>query len=125
MSNYQEMTDAELDKRSGYIVRNFVVETISGIVLYNKDSEDILSDHLTNWNPTHPDSNQAERYLFPKIIEIIHGFDIEHAIPEDSACFTLVISKNDYAQVHDCEDPDKINRTKVIACLEASEKLNG
>ena len=77
------------------------------------------------WNPTHPDSNQAERYLFPKLGDNIH---IEFHWVNNHHVSIEVKKWCDKFQwmatgIYSESDLNKINRTKVIACLEAWEKL--
>lgn len=72
------------------------------------------------WNPTSPDSNQAERYLFPKVQKYV---DIRISFDDDGYQIIVYeengkkLFRNDYAK------PDEINRTKVTAALMALDEL--
>lgn len=73
------------------------------------------------WNPTHKDSNQAERYLFPKLIERETYINIIYGVDN----YGLVMVTKTKQRIESVSDGlDQINRTKVIACLEAMEKIN-
>lgn len=114
MSDYHSMTNEELDRAAG--------EMLDGIYL-----------GFDGWHPTSPASNQAERYLFPKLIE--KGLKIRMFFQLDD--FSAEIEQLQevengpdywdewvtigYGRKH---NPDQINRTKVIAWLKAMEKLD-
>lgn len=125
--NYNEMTNAELDRLSAEkfgIVKKFKAEIIS-------DSYMWPSDNTPNqvpifWNPTHPDSNQAERFLFKRLLEDVVVINTKYT--EDQPLLIWIGTAIDIDDEHEeicchTNDPDKINRTKTIACLEAWEKL--
>lgn len=72
------------------------------------------------WNPTHKDSNQCERWLFPKLkgkarLDIIFNLD--------GTCAIEVCGRSGYMFGFVVKDPDQINRTKTICCLKAMEEI--
>jgi len=115
MINYDSMTNEELDKAAADMV-GLEARYVS-----------------TTWNPTDPDSNQAERYLFPKL-RVEHGMTVKVTIDDwdlQISIYKLVGGgqRNEfcYKQVEFKDKHDTsptINRTKVIACLKAMEKIN-
>jgi len=148
-TNYQDLTNEELNKLAAEMVgwierlakdtdygtgdqygRHFCwAEPYDGKYKYSfrfftqcLDHETMLENEY--WNPTHPDSNQAERYLFPALAKV-NAISCRSMLGD--FCVTIALIGGD--MVGQCcsitENEDQINRTKVIACLEAMEKLNG
>ena len=120
MIDYQKMTDEELDKRAAEMVDiNYLLEEGH---LWERLSATGRRLICANWQPTHKDSNQIQWYLFPKVA----GYITEE---RDSAGYYQITidgeDKNqDTFQVKKLDCHNKINRTIVIACLEAWDKLN-
>ena len=145
--NYSTMSDDELDQLSidkfGWEIRIYlnnkwheVYDSDNKLVwsgiCYNQASTQIKPHQY--WSPTHSDSNQAERYLFPKI------FDKDITKRSTNIMITCETFKTDFivrvqkfvgfslplknlANIR-CDNPDQINRTKTIACFQAFDKLN-
>ena len=119
-TDYESMTDQELDRLSA---ERFC--EIEGIFIhYGKEFNELM--HKSKWHPTHPDSNQCERWLFPKL----HGSGLTISLYLDDLsktkiCYSVLIEKYKIFSIQiECYEFDKINRTKVIACLMAWDKLN-
>lgn len=107
MKPHEELTDQELDE---------LAREVFNIPRYNKDSYGITQE----FKPTHPDSNQCERYLFPKLwkdCSISINYNC-HEISITLPCGFVVY------ELTDVEHGD-FNRIKVIAALKAMEKLGG
>jgi len=67
--NYQDLTNEELDKLAAEMLGYAYGKNASGEnCLWNQTMHGDVH-FLSNWNPTHPDSNQCRQYLVPKIIE--------------------------------------------------------
>jgi len=139
-TNYQALTNDELDKLAAEMMGPTFFNYISHLS-YN-DGRAVIevqvcpTKDIFKWNPTDPDNNQVERYLFPKLKEDewlnietgylgpFFGVEISrhHLIIERSA-------KGDVSdmlaevEVNFKDNPNQINRTKLIACLEAWDKL--
>lgn len=130
--DYHSLSDSDLDKMAAEMTDIFVEEapndyrekvsypyiTISCGMPYIRHS--FHSDHWKKdrWNPTHPDNNQAERYLFPKL-QSKHKCIFETRTYSPNR-YQIEIGSYSIATT----DPDQINRTKVIAALEAWRKIN-
>lgn len=77
------------------------------------------------WEPCNPDSNQAERYLFPQFrgkCNIVFHYSmgsVEFMSPPRPR-WDILEKVPDYHLTD-----EHINRTKVIACLESDDKLKG
>jgi len=126
MTNFTDLSDTEIDKLAAEMMgMHYYVwcgSESSGKCKVCGFYSTQNSEHIDkNWNPTHPDLNQAERYLFPKLrpLEITCTFGKAEGISID-------VWKDGVTFLEDiqCDKDDKINRTKVIACLEALEKIN-
>jgi len=141
--NYTEMTDSELDKLSVEMLGGKKLSSPADYysttefwyrVHHNLKRGDWCTFGFNSnskiWNPTHPNSNQAERYLFPKFIEkgIRVKIDFRVIGPSGAYFISLFHEDEDNETLDGPPDmtpfPEQINRTKVIACLEAWEKLN-
>lgn len=109
-TNYEKMTDQELDK----LAAEMCGLTLGGSLFF-KHGE------LYDWNPTHPDSNQAERYLYEKLLK--SGCYPSMAYNADFTHDNVIWSTKTETLCKIRVDQKQINRTKVIACLEAWEKL--
>lgn len=132
-NDYSKLDDEELDRLAGerFIGHRYENEFGNGYYwdgvkpfhVKHDLSETLPKNHLV-WNPTHPDSNQAERYLFSKLklsfdnIECVTVFQKEGSYTEISKRGEKILSG-----IQNTDD-DQINRTKVIACLQAMDKLN-
>lgn len=110
--NYNEMSDAELDVLAAqtFDLKQFLYG--ANEVVYGYDT----------WRPCHPDSNQAERYLFPKLLDV-YNMKLSHDYHKDS--FYILFKKNGCRVLsgQTASEPDQINRTKVVAALEAWHRL--
>lgn len=119
------MKNSELDRLSAEMVIEIMIKFSNGTFAIKTPPDE---RHII-WRPTDKDSNQAERYLFPKLEEVIIGLDF---VPYRK---TIIITpypdetnsqwKCPWSVMLSCEDFDQINRTKVIAVLEAWDKLKG
>jgi len=139
VSKYSEMTNEELDKATLGIL-GWRVEPDSrrpnGFYFYDKNGN--LLTHFDKWNPTHPESNQCESYLFPKLRELCSQVlnDNEnisfqtHTYLDDDPYYEVSFEK----EMEDNNSSvttgpivqvsgEQMNPTKVIACLEFMEKL--
>lgn len=130
--NYSEMTNAELDRLSAEIVLNRYSAEGTYIdedgVIYTTSSDAVSS--LKKWEPTDTENTQAEQRLFPWFDVGINVFTQhlgakewnvfiqKEAISTDESFIDAV----DLADVS-TKDKNKINTIKVIACLEAWDKL--
>lgn len=125
MSKFQDMKDEELDKLAAEMFPEYhLAENVDGALCLWDDDDCIVH----RWHPTHPDSNQCERWLFPKLKA--KGCRID-TFDSNTFTFQIIIhlnmqelNSNTICKMSDTLDPDQINRTKVIACLEAFSKLN-
>lgn len=82
------------------------------------------------WNPTHKDSNQCERWLFPKLTSVLKtrkvSFRVETNLGPRGYFIEIHIKfSNNYKLVarEDCQDPDQINRTKTICWLKSMKAM--
>jgi len=119
--NYNELSNEELDKLSAENICGY--EWIDKLHVKNGD-EYIVDGSM--WSPTSPRLNQAERYLFPKLFNTAIDINIEQRA--DSFWININSGGDGKWDIeHSCchEGIPKINRTKVIACLEANEILKG
>ncbi len=114
--NYQEMTDGDLDKLAATEIMGYLWIHKG----WNRDGEWHID---SSWNPTHPDSNQAERYLFPKLIEKELNQILVTLNPWDGFMVQIGPMATGPISEQTCGDIEKANRAKVIACLEAWDKL--
>lgn len=135
MIKYESMKDVELNKLAAEMC--FPKSEYEHIKIYEDDG---LICYYENWleipkadrpkrepvrgvfKPTHPDSNQIQRYLFPRL-----GLYITEE--RDTAGYYQIIidgeDKNqDDFQIKKLDCRNKINRTIVEAVLEAWEKIN-
>lgn len=108
--DYSKMTDSQL---------NCLAWDSFGI------TADMLGD-VFEWRPCHPDSNQVERYLFPKLLKDVVVINTKHTEEEFTIWIGVGVDEDDESvEVSgSCKDPDQINRTKVECFLEAMEKTN-
>lgn len=118
--NYESMTDQELDKLAAVNIAGF--EWMDR--LHVKDAELNYIVDGSEWHPTHPDSNQCERYLFPRLT----GHSVTTTAHDDGSHSVKVQVDDFNLHYRDlCEssgaERDQLNRTKTIACLQAWEKL--
>jgi len=108
---YSTMPDEELDQLS---TERFDIGVNNGMMA--------CSGFQTKWNPTHPNSNQVERYLFPKIMEFknrIREFEVSPLLKR--ICIDIDVKGIYLTQWKNDED---INRIKTIFCLIIFDKLN-
>ena len=140
-----QMAAEKIDKTKScdYLISNdggeslrmsFIYKSEADIYLENEKAQNpkwwegyevVQSFYYKDWNPTEPDSNQCERYLFPKLREKGCWIDITYSSKSFNN-FTIKISLPEKWRVksNQGKDPDQINRTKVICFLEAMEKTN-
>jgi len=117
-TNYESLSDQELDRLSAIkIMRGDVFETKTGDVWKFHGIQGIS---VNDWHPTDPNSNQCERYLFPKL----GIFTICQYHRSRSSVFNVDIFNGDDYVAKVMTDKDQVNRTKTIACLMAFDKLN-
>ena len=104
MTDYDSMSNEQLDKAAADIFK---------ILPYK-------------WHPTDPESNDCELYLFPKILEKSENIDVNLHYWAKEWFVTITMNRSlGHWRVEECaKDPDQINRTKVICCLKAMEKIN-
>ena len=120
MMDYNEMTDAELDQLSiEEILKNAYDERGGEVIAQLPNKDGVLRPK--RWNPTHPDSNQAERYLFPKLSEkglyVVMDYLMAFVGVRKLVFKELTIFQH-------WQTNTGMNRAKVIACLEAWDKKN-
>ena len=111
------MTTAELDKAlaemMGYeyerpYLKTYTIAKVNGSWI--------------KWNPTDKNSNQIVRYVFPKLFErsnVTLTIEVSFGFSESGTTI------NNGGIVSECflSDPDDINKTMAIACVEAFEKI--
>lgn len=152
MTNYEALKNDELDKLAA-VVMGFkyseeppVSSTIQrGKLEAGKEfasyswpinpngnvAERFLCDSMPvkDWHPTDPDSNQCERYLFPKLLDrgdISINYSIDSIFYIEIEQFTTIgDGKLDIKTLVDLEtgELDEINRAKTILCLKANDKI--
>lgn len=122
MIDYEEMTNIELDTQA---VERFNIEhwNTGTALMFNSPSQ----GHNVRWQPTDPDSNQVERYLF----KILNEKLIRIFTDNEERWFEIKFVKmDDYynnicdVKIHIKSPGDMVNRIKVIACLKVWDKLN-
>jgi hypothetical protein len=132
--NYTNLSDPELDRLAAEKFSNVFQDGVGqDVVNFDGRMFEVRKGHFKDypmWQPTHPESNQVERYLFPKLKDL-HCFIDTH--DDWMECYEIKIltwPKMEGEVVHPIllgkagtTDQDQINRTKLIACLEAWEKL--
>lgn len=135
MINYEKLTNEELDRMSAEkflktkrIHKSPILENAFNVGFIDNG----VNKHILDWSPTHKDSNQAERYLFPKLIAMSFHVNIEFRKYE---VFWINFNKkitrevgipNNFIDIEmNCMELDQINRTKTIACLYAFDRFNG
>jgi len=129
VTNFTDLTNEELDKLAAEMMEWYADEagvyydkqTRKGVNFFTPNGDRFEVDR---WNPTHPDSNQAERYLFPKLKEYEIYMDVEFLYQQVRATSIERNCPINFILPVKWEDPDQINRTKVIAALAAWEKIN-
>lgn len=140
--DYSKLDNKELDIISGKFVRQFCTQTLHELVCYdaNKETASISENHIHNWHPTDPDSNQVERYILPKLIEMnLYKSDnkiIVQSFDDDAWCVDVSLYKETYCGDDDpfrlpdairgscfVQKSEDINRAKVIACLNVLQQL--
>ncbi len=120
---YDAVSDEELDGLAAERLLDVTKETDPWLI-YQDDGEFICN--MDEWNPTHPDSNQAERYLLKALKDKECFYEIYDSWME---CFEIKIFTRDVelqpvlSAKAMTTDPDKVNRTKTIACLMANDEL--
>ena len=123
-TNYDELENEELDNLAAEMMgwrlhdNNIWVEGTQAIVKFYKDK----------WHPTHPDSNQCERYLFPKLESMCPNKSITIQENRAGGMYSITIKKLSSPMISvyfdiDSLDPDQINRTKVLAFLKVMEEI--
>jgi len=135
MTDFESMTEKELNKVSAQMFGELKTTRRDTMTRTDEfDSYQFGDDRFTLtgvygteiWRPTHRGSNQAERYLFAKLLEKGFNINIEFR-KHDYFWVNLNRTKPDYGFIdveENCEDPDQINRTTTICCLKAMEHLN-
>jgi len=127
-TDYSNMSDDEL--------KQYAVETIMGWRSTDMIGEGpswisgyyphiVIHMPFDNWIPTDPDSNQIERYIFPKLIEINEGLDIDVGFDSSGHNITIDSGLGKCLADNFNDNLDQINRTKLIACLTSWDKLMG
>lgn len=128
MSDYSKMTDEELNDASAEMMGLVVVTHYIDLAekhqmdYYQLGDEVIgpVSMHI-GWCPTNQLSNQAERYLFPKLSEKCRYVVVDYLM--GFVGVRKLVFREEMSH-HYWNGLNSINRTKTIACLEAWEKLN-
>jgi len=129
--NYSELSDAELDRLSAEMVGEIkkykrVNQLTARHSMYGYDVlevDGVKVVEMLDWHPTDPDSNQTERYLFKNLRELGDGLWVRLGYYLNYR--TEIFNSGERIVCWECKnDPDQINRIKVIACLEAWDKLN-
>lgn len=128
--DYEDMTNEELDRLSA--------DKLGISVTTNEENGPLFIDGDVLqffWNPTHPNSNQAERYLFPKLREV-QNIEIQTLLMGPWFCIEIknrhgidsrIIAgdHHDMLAMLETKDLDKgMEKLKTIACLMAWEKLD-
>lgn len=139
-TNFADLPESELNRLGAIDImgKHYYSEKSSGSIIckcgaYPEQYSHTETPHIkANWNPCSPDSNQVERYIFPRLIEKKLYITIHHERP---SFFNMRIwddlkasFERDYSHLisqQSTSDPDQINRTKLIAALEANEIING
>lgn len=134
-TNFEDMSVEELNKAVAETFGNVELDAVGNrVVVFKDDCFDLDADQTFDlWNPCGPDSNQCERHLFPKLRE---DEDVDIGTLLMGPWFCVEIKKRHYIAERilkrDFDDMlfetetkvhDEINKTKVIACLKAFEKL--
>ena len=150
---YESMTDLELDRLSAIEIMGYEYsETppVSGTKQRGKleagkefasyswpvNPEGSIAERFLchsmpakDWKPTDPNSNQCERYIAMKILDKSGRITIDTYL--SGMYFLIAIFENGYnwkqlLAEFNCfsDDPNSINRTKVITYLMAFDKLN-
>lgn len=117
---FQDFNDEESAKmfmaRMKKVKNKFYVDTIIE-----------LRKFYWGFSPTHPDSNQIERFIFPKLRKLLNPIAIKVIYLTEDQIEVIIQEKylNHNWRVYKATDKgDKFfNRTKAIACLEAMDKL--
>ena len=124
---YEDVTNKELDRLSANrsSVRLYKHEGSGDYYLW--EGEKISHD---KWQPTDRDSNQCDRYLFPKLRHlpnadaIFSSLKIEVTYPLGQGCIVEINRLHAWSRlVMACDEDDEINRTKVITVLKAWDEL--
>jgi hypothetical protein len=129
-TNYQDLPNEELDRLAaerflskplGPTSPTYWEPAINGGTIISLTHDPYDWDDFT---PTHPDSNQAERYLFPKVFNEKTGFRIviDYKDNDDIDLEIFYADGDIFENWYTCEN--NLNRCKIIASLEAWEKLN-
>lgn len=142
-TNFKDLPDKEIDRLAGEMMTTKKLIDISDHELYPQhypyhwmfpcDGE------YLKWNPTHKDSNQCERWLFPKVCEKAkynygnhlsveqkdEGWSVELRLETDSdPTEDDPFSLPDAIWIRlDCKSFEEINHTKTICCLKAMEEI--
>jgi len=135
MNKYEGMDDCDLDR---FCAEKFMTDYELGTIeeVLERGIPALFVKHgikglinIGKWNPCHLDSNQCERYLFPKLHD--EWCEIEEIRSRNNPNFVwfyeITINYLDKWGVHRVElisQPENINRAKVIACLKVWDKLN-
>jgi len=137
--DYNEMTDIELDRLSA--------ERFYGYVYYDPfygyvDPKDKLKGVIWKadwWKPTDSETNQVEGWIFPKLRELFKqslkaneqiSFNL-HTYLDGDEYYEAWFDKEEKTDDAVVSGPivqvsgDKLNRIKLIACLQVSDKING
>ena len=123
--NYSEMSNTELDNLAAEMILKWTRggANAKGVFWWRTETGNpklpIDGIMLSNdWKPTHPDSNQADVYLFPKFYGLIWRV---HEC-KSSQGFRVTIKNHSKGILVDVIDKS-LNRCRVIACLEAWDKI--
>lgn len=131
MTNYTTLTNEELDRMSAELVADDKKDETVVCLAFSGVDVLVNGEWIIGWHPTNPDSNQAERYLFPKLIE--NGFHVNVEYRGYLPAWVNInrtneikgkIDENFIDVEENAHKSDQINRTKTIACLMAWDKLN-
>ena len=110
-TDYSKLTNQELDK--------LAAEMVDLNIEYGYVWDGEIKVGL--WNPTHPDSNQAFRYLWSKLKETT---GVEFTVSDTKRRWSAEVWLFDELVCSiRCYDEKLINRVAVMLCLEAKEKL--
>ena len=129
--SYEEMTDDELDRLAAETFLDIRKALLTRCRYYvsNKGA----ATAINNFNPTDPDSNQIERYVFPKLRQLCDiQIEYDYSPSTKNVCWRFEICKKD-CNYHDwswfrwldrglCENYE-LNRAILICALKAMDKL--
>ena len=130
-TNYDELENEEVDKLAAETLMGRPIVKIGGYFDHVYDSDDEFICALKDWRPTHKDSAQCERYLFPKLWEknistTIECCDVPYTggkVWYQVRLIGIVDGKCLHINAQCRKDPDQINRIKTICWLKAMEEI--